>query len=154
MKTVKELFMPYNLAMIAKQNGFKERCFSMYVTDNYGGTPEEPKLISVGGHWGSGIGSSMIDVKDFQLKYEECPAPLYAQIVNWFRDNHGLVLDVYQEWDYADKYTGKWEIDISILNNYKPDKEKPTYGGVTKFNEYNEAWNNLIELAFETISKK
>ena len=78
---MKELFVSYDIALLARKKGFNENCFGLWISNNYGGTPEKPIIISVGGHWGSNISSSMISTKDFNLKPEECPAPLYQQIV-------------------------------------------------------------------------
>lgn len=53
--------------------------------------------------------------------FPECAsAPLYQQVVDWFRVHHKIVLDVYQEFDEVNsRYTGNWVIDVSRLNDYK-----------------------------------
>ncbi len=81
-------------------------------------------------------------VYEFQLKHTGI---LYWQIIEWFRINHGLVLDVYQEFDEdLNAYTNMWALDISKLHKY----ENPHIIEFTEcFPDFHQAWNVLIEAA-------
>ncbi len=142
---MKNLFLPYNLAVIAKEKGFSESCFGLYVTDNYGGTKENPMLISVGGHWGSGINSSMIDCVKFNLKETECPAPLFQQMINWFRIKHDISIEVTVNWEHHRKFDG-YEF---FINDLSLKRDSPTVGGF----EICETYETCIERAIEEALK-
>lgn len=80
---MEKLFIPYELALIAKEKGFDEPCFGLYKGD---------QVISVGGHWGMKIGHSMV-TNTMEFADDEILAPLYQQIVDWFREKHRI--DIY-----------------------------------------------------------
>lgn len=124
---MKNLFVPYELAVKLKEKRFQASCFGGY----------------------SNLQELNITRVDFQSDIEGfCLAPIYQQAINWFREEHKLVLDVFQEFNGTDAYTGKWEVDISELGDYKQPHRivvDETYA------DYYEAWNAAIEAALENI---
>lgn len=78
---MKHLFIPYELAVMAKEKGFKEKCFGYY--DDYFNKPEL-KIKPTEGD---------------QYHDQLCIAPLYQQIVDWLRRVHSIyiVFDVEEE---------------------------------------------------------
>lgn len=78
---MKYLFVPYNLALKLKEKGFDEPCFGMYLGTN-------------------DVVYDTIFHKQ-HITNEKCLAPLYQQVVDWFRDKHFIYihtsLDSYRE---------------------------------------------------------
>lgn len=71
---MKKLFVPYNIALLAKQKGFDEECLAAIYPDG--------ELIE------------QLFGKLRRSKNEEMviAAPLYQQIVDWFREKYGILL--------------------------------------------------------------
>ena len=75
---MKDLFVPYDIALLAKEKGFKEECFRIYAnyyTDNTIALIEDP------------------DKGELYPSYNwvnKIAAPLYQQLVDWFREKHNL----------------------------------------------------------------
>lgn len=89
---MKTLFVPYELAVIAKEKGFNEPCLFCYrgEFDLY--------CHSLGGYLEDVEFKANSDFKDY-LVNERKPnywisAPLYQQIVDWFREKHFLHIAV------------------------------------------------------------
>lgn len=69
---MKHLFVPYELAVIAKEKGFSERCF---------------------GSWEERLGNIFLSMDKDEIDgwcEQKCVAPLYCQLVDWFREKHGI----------------------------------------------------------------
>lgn len=62
MKDLSELFLPYELVLIAKEKGFNEKCIARYLID----------------------GSKTLIIKEKNDKSPDYQAPLYQQITDWF----------------------------------------------------------------------
>jgi hypothetical protein len=117
---MKKLFLPENLEKIAFEKGFKEPILKRNAIFYY---PNTNFVFSNGGI-------------------------LYQQIFDWFRIEHNLVLDVFQEFNGVDAYTGFWEVDVSELKNYK-QPHKLVIEEV--FEDYYEALNKAIEESLKLI---
>lgn len=114
---MKHLFIPYPLAVLAKEKGFKEKCIATYDVN---------KKIEL--HDYSAIGISILS------------APLYQQIIDWFREKHDLCIEVGYRNAYK-KFTG------SIHPIYPK-----TLAFVGEFcDEYYGSMNKTIEQAFKLI---
>lgn len=71
---MKELFLPYELAVIAKEKVFNEKCLGYYDT---------------------GCQLIIAKSKDHKQYYQQrCLAPLYQQIIDWFRDKHKIHISI------------------------------------------------------------
>jgi hypothetical protein len=79
---MKELFIPYNLALALKELGFNERCFGYYDFEKdlilFGDKLQNPSCNS--------------DLSNVHPDYynNEISAPLYQQVFKWFREKHRL----------------------------------------------------------------
>lgn len=73
---MKNLFIPYELAVIAKEKGFNENCLGWY---NY-------KSLEIFGE------DSVLDI--YAGDDNRPLAPLYQQIVDWLRDKHNTWIDI------------------------------------------------------------
>lgn len=79
---MKHLFVPYSLALLAKEKGFNEQCLAVYHTDDKSIAPVVPdKPFTLSG-WANSDESSG--------RY--LAAPLYQQLVDWFREDHLLYI--------------------------------------------------------------
>jgi hypothetical protein len=75
---MKNLFAPYELASTAKEKGFNEPCFAAWIN------MEGQKPIFKLGFFDK---YSVLVDKDLKLQ-EYIYAPLYPQLVDWFREKH------------------------------------------------------------------
>lgn len=71
---MKYLFVPYHLAVLARDNGFDEKCLATFERKDYGleEVSEEPVL------------------ENHNSELYECDAPLYQQLVHWFRKKYNI----------------------------------------------------------------
>lgn len=67
---MKQLFVPYNLAIKLKEKGFDERCFEWW----YSPTQMSNDLI----------------FRQYKSDPDFCEAPIYQQVVDWFREKHNI----------------------------------------------------------------
>jgi hypothetical protein len=81
MKNISELFLLYKLALIAKEKGFDEGCIAKWV--NF--TGHEPQcLIYKDSIFGENyLGKNTDDDINNSIN-QDCTAPLYQQIIDWF----------------------------------------------------------------------
>lgn len=76
---MKHLFLSYELSLLAKEKGFDEECFGAYFqTGN-----NDLKYPSV---WQRNSTLAMGE--------QGCTAPLYPQIIDWFREAHDIHVEV------------------------------------------------------------
>lgn len=71
---MKDLFVPYNIAVRLKNIGFNELCFGKYTSDKY--------LVSIG--WSN--------VWCENILTDEVYAPTFSQSFKFFREKHGLFI--------------------------------------------------------------
>jgi hypothetical protein len=74
------MFIPYELAVIAKEKGFNEPCINYYSKIN----KQLSYLIN---------GVVMLKVDDYNLN-NHTSAPLYQQIVDWLREKHKILITI------------------------------------------------------------
>lgn len=114
---MKHLFIPYELALLAKEKGFDEEVLRWW--------NKNKSITNSAGSEG----------------YERLKAPLYQQIIDWFRDKHKIVIQA--TYVGSTEYFDKFIPDIYALEIEENDDE-------TTYNYYG-ALNNAIEEAFKLI---
>lgn len=130
---MEKLFVSKELAVKLKEKGFDEECLAYW---------SEGELFA---KTSNGIKSGIKNQDLYPTKYL---APTHQQVIDFFREKHNLVLDVFQEFNGTDAYTGFWEVDISELRNYK----QPHILVIEEtFETYYEALNKAIESALTLI---
>ena len=77
---MKHLFIPYELAVIAKEKGFNEDCFKFFGDGNL--FNHEGKF-----NYTHELNNNRSGIKEFLL------APLYQQIVDWLEEKYGLFFE-------------------------------------------------------------
>lgn len=126
---MKDLFLPYELALIAKQKGFNEPCIG-YFAKNYA-TGEDNQLS---------LADRPIEASKFKSKY--LAAPLYQQIIDWLREKHNIDIVI-------DRCVGSVRFCAKII---KPKKNQPLYCEFAgSFMDYYETLNKAIEEAFKLL---
>lgn len=89
MEKLKELFVPYNLAVKLKEKGFDEPCFSFYSNQN-----KENKLffdVDVDDNMLTALNQNKFEYKNISHIYR-ISAPSYDQVVNWLNAKHSIYI--------------------------------------------------------------
>ena len=132
---MKKLFVPYELALLAKEKGFDETCFAAY--EDF-----ENKELAFRTIFQSN--------SDFKTEYSElckyqCSAPLYQQLVDWLETLHGLEISTKSWKKEGSKIEIVWVYSIKKLglpSTFKFDKT---------FNSKNQALNTVLTESFKLI---
>lgn len=121
-KTMKELFLPYDLAKLAKDKGFNLPCFAYF--------------------WDKSWKENVSDIFHYTVGYNNhndlpsrVSAPLYAQVIDWLeKERKGIV----EENLYFSFLTQKW----AVANPIHPDRDTDMLS--TFFESKREALNSLL----------
>ena len=120
---MKHLFVPYKIAELAKKNGFNENCLACYDGDNN----DLLKPIDT-------------DFNFFrQIRGDKLKAPLYQQLIDWFRVEHNMLI---------------WVETATYLREFNYRYYIETYDNKAegmKTNDYYKALNEAIKKAFKMI---
>lgn len=121
---MEELFVPYNLALLAKDKGFNEECIAYFDPDKkFCFYPLAP-LTNSG------------------LKNDEgyFSAPLYQQLIDWFREKDRIDINISCNYERNTWYFGYCKHGYGYHNNY-----------TNKSENYYEALNQALEESFKLI---
>ena len=125
---MKKLFVPYELALLAKEKGFDEKCLCIYMEN------ENNRLQNLGGTYQN------------SLAYKDnLAAPLYQQLVDWLETLHGLEISTKSWKKEGSKIEIVWVYSIKKLglpSTFKFDKT---------FNSKNQALNTVLTESFKLI---
>ncbi len=126
MKDVKDLFIPYELAVIAKEKGFNEPCFGSYRINS-------PNFFSPNKCDKNG---------DITLL-----APIYQQIVDWFREKHKIYITVvpFKAIPLSGIFKRTFYDYVLYCDSIAENKKEQ------QFNSHYEALMNAIQQAFNII---
>lgn len=138
---MKHLFIPYGLAVIAKEKGFNEPCLAIH-TKRYGDI-ETPRTISQ--HEGTVVNGDRNEEFGKHIEFPTITAIMYQQIIDWLRDNHSIELGSPKNIIFNG---GKRHFRVSI---YKIGEKKGLLRELSGFNEYYEALNEAIKQALKLI---
>ena len=119
---MKQLFVPQDIALMAKEKGFDEECISFYSN----GVLNISRIESF--DW------CIVNSEMEKQGLNYVSAPLYQQLVDWFRNKHGIVIWI-ETAPYAHTFNFRFYIETSD-NRQEGHKSKDYY------KVYNEA---LIE---------
>lgn len=122
--TMKKLFVPYELALKAKENGFDEETLAHYLLG----------------------GNELFIAENKYMSENHTKAPLHQQLTDWFREKHKLIIYI--------SFTGTthkgvitWKPKKNEYTGMLPRKET-----IDK-KDYYKVLNNTLEKAFELIKK-
>lgn len=134
---MKTQFVSFEMAKALKELGFSEKCFAYYMQHpDVGGGPIflSPETKDYNPHEDFQNHNGRTDLLILRIS-----APLYQQVVDWFREYHKITIEVFYH-----KYTKTWECDILFMESSdgkSPDSNKTYY----------EALNKAIEEALKLI---
>lgn len=175
---MKNLFVPYALALKAKEAGFDEECFGIYTWDF--GVPSSPiyKLEDnkiTGGECipnyssfafafdsifrrESVSNSQIAHIKLSDGNQQNIAAPLYSQIVDWFREKHNIHISITPIADWVhqnDEFSpnGFFSALLEDVTVGKVFHASNTIGLVSDKYNYKQALIAGLEKAFELIKK-
>jgi hypothetical protein len=139
---MKHLFVPYELAKLAKEKGFDEECYNYYTL---GRPQDDSRLIGFRGMngWQAHVPFNMNTKYKSKENKDEFSAPLYQQLVDWFRIKHGYSVVV---------------IGCEMLHEENEDGLKGTKGGYTwciskRSKVASALWQPAIEDYYECFTK-
>jgi len=130
---MKELFIPYELALLAKLKGFDKKCFGFFKHEN---------------------NQLRVESTNDSIARAYVIAPIYQQITDWFRDIHGIHVNAdllpnvkkYRATFVPLSFTPK-----SFTSHKEYYKEREKFSTINKFDDYYEALNEAIKEAFKLI---
>src|SRR5690349_13095506 len=126
MSNIQQLFLSKELSLLAKEKGFNEECLFFYNDIHYPG-----KLMS-----------NINNVKNSDCMSSTSNniilAPLYQQIIDWFREKHNLVI-------YVDRDGGWWIGIIKDISAEEQESPKIVYAHMA--DEHPEALTHAIQEA-------
>jgi len=128
---MKHLFIPYNLAALAKDKGFDEDCIGQY-----NGTNIILRLGDFDHGWCFEENLELLNNTMLSMSSRDISAPLYQQIIDWFREKHNYLIWV--ERDEPREYYYKIDIGRGTHESGYHD-------------DYYKALNDGIEEAFKLI---
>lgn len=132
---MEHLFVPIEVAKLAKKAHFNEPCFGYFLHYSDGSSKLiiEPRYNNIL----SSINSNLDrDYPDEPIVF----APFYQQLVGWFIDNHGIYIDVYLQRAHT------WSICIQNIST-----QKEMYLDTAEYSDRYEALNQALLKAFELI---
>ncbi len=150
---MKELFVPYEIALKLKEKGFNEPCLGTYLTKH---SIKEGKLYpaekdcDITPEFDEDGYENFIVIKnsDCEGVPQYISAPLYQQVQDWFRKTHNMIIGV----NYFDSgKSGYLDACCGCITYIKPFSVVDNIGGL--HNDYYCSLNNAIEVALKTIEK-
>ena len=111
-RDMKHLFVPYELALKLKEKGFKAKCFAWY--DHY----KDFYYCDIDDDVSK---NTKLTGKDKSC----CTAPLYQQVMDWFRERHKIMIELHwqegtQNYSFCYGYkAGKWFFPKETFEYYK-----------------------------------
>lgn len=130
---MKKLFVAYSIALQLKDKGFDEHCLRLYVNEK----TYKTRIATY-----DYINNTLL------LKFKDdkyCAAPLYQQVVDWFREKHKLHIKITRD-------GGHWIFTAhDIKNEDKESSETHPIYLVSNSIDYIIAFNEAIDQALKLI---
>lgn len=86
---MKHLFVSYDISKALKDLGFDEPCVNLYRVEGYSQKLAQTKFFTIDQHWGNSLTGLSPRYGD-RIDDNECLAPMYQQVLDWFREKHNL----------------------------------------------------------------
>jgi len=105
---MKHLFVPYELALLAKEKGFNEPCLAAYRPEdnNELKSYEQGDLMDLKGFKPSDFNSEFL-----------VSAPLYQQLVDWFREK-GIYISIECDYDISGGYNRGYTPCVNGIHHF------------------------------------
>ena len=106
---MKEQFVTYEIALKLKELGFDEYCFAHYCNEDLITKTAILKSSTMQYYQQNNINPSN------QYKDQKCTAPLWQQVIDWFREVKNIIVEVWYDNTQDDGFS--WLYEIYIDNN-------------------------------------
>ncbi len=134
-RTINDLFIPYDLAVTAKERGFNQPCLAYF--------------------YGNELRDTKGDTRYYTDSQEECKehhnsilAPLYQQIIDWLNKGE-IIISIYtRKTNGIISHSGRF---IDLRNTDNTSTENTTWEDGASYGDYYEALNKALENAFNHI---
>lgn len=144
---MKKLFVPYEIALLAKQYGFDEFCLTKFEPKLYT-KPNGDQILSaiiqttflngIPKHYEHGGFEGYKNSVKSRFGDEQVAAPLYQQLINWFKENFQI----------------RFKIEPTINNKLEIFLYDIGWSYIGSFDNDNEAYNTVFKKAFELIKNR
>lgn len=99
---MKHLFVPYELAVKLKENGFDEECLAIYCKVSWSKNLNNVELLPTSGSCSTEEYPEFMTITNIPIRVDEkefgtlekCSAPLYMQVMDWF-DSKDIHVNIY-----------------------------------------------------------
>jgi hypothetical protein len=140
---MKHLFVPYELALLAKEKGFNEPCIYQYYKQN-----EELLPIVKTTQYPTIRNNSEISIESG----EDCiAAPIYQQLIDWFREEHDIHFEIFPTRSFRLNPNYCYSID-QINRSARIKKSIPENSLTLQADTYYNALNAALAEAFKLIN--
>lgn len=133
---MKHLFVPYDLALLAKEKGFNEPCIARY-------DAEKGEILFIT----SKITTQMKNYDGDIYAFNRYCAPLYQQLVDWFRAKH-LIIITPLLYSRKHAYTSS---DPNFIFEFAISDHVNGHSSIAKNKDYYESFNKALIEAFKLI---
>lgn len=138
---IQKSFVPSNLALLAKDKGFNEPCLALFYGDDHKFT------------FNNGFDDGA-DMDDYAINSElvkgYIAAPLYQQLVDWFREKHDIIVSPevcsYSAARYKLHKDPEFRYRASVFSFHSGEE------GANNYDEYYAAFNMALQEAFKLIN--
>ena len=159
-------FVTYEIALKLKELGFDESCFGYYTPMKdwmMKGKYSDGKLRFHGPNWANvdnsmyfmyivnsfGDRESTVKNSDFTKSITNVAVPLWQQVIDWFRDEHDIVIEIVRQ-KYFDTYANSYAYEVAC----KVYKNKELEGSaVIRDNKNNHIFYSYEEAREQAILK-
>lgn len=121
---MKKLFVPHNLALLAKEKGFDDQCIGKFKDNN---------LTLLSYSWNN---------SELSIHNDGISAPMYQQLIDWFRESYHIIIQI--DAHYNPRVSNDSAIFSSWITQTKEEYRKTS-------NNYYDVLNKAIEEAFKLI---
>ena len=148
---MEHLFAPYEIAVMAKENGFNDSCLAYYYTNiDKNNLPEKDYRKNLNGlsyhETAEGEFEPNFIINNSQKDYY-VSAPTHQQLIDWFRDKHNLTIYI----SNAENKIDKW--DFRIMSTILSEENNIDMDSELYYPTYYEALNAALIKAFKLIPK-
>jgi hypothetical protein len=133
---MKNLFVPHNIAELARKFGFDEPCLGYYDQVGFDSIQFEYNCNRSKSIWYNNNGDAFPNV---------CSAPTYGQLTDWFRRHKWMEITVHTEWS-TNEILGYYFQIYGLMSSPVMKIQEPVYT-----HEYWEVWDEAFAHAFAII---
>ena len=126
---MKHLFVPYELALLAKEKGFDEPCLGCYASFYESTSPYHYTEYKE-------------EFNDYDVFVQ---SPLYQQLTDWFRDEHNISVDV------INRHNNKEEWGFYLVNTILSEDNNLDFDSIKSYKSYYEALTAALTESFNLI---